>query len=75
MFELSKNDAQRIRQKYIEKLDETIKEIEKYFQDMDIANTNIDDSIYMLMLQTMALCADVQRRINTTNYKSIEDMS
>lgn len=73
MLELSKSDAQKIRQKYLERLDETIKEIEKHFQDMDISNTNIDDRIYMLMLQTMAVCANAQRRLNTTNYKSIED--
>ena len=73
MLELSKSDAQRIRQKYIERLDETVKEIERHFQDMDIANTNIDDDMYMLMLKTMAVCVNAKKQLNTTNYKSIED--
>ena len=73
MLELSKGDALRARKRYIERLDETSKEIERHFQEMDLANTNIDDDMYMLMLQSMAVCINAKAKFNTTNFKSIED--
>lgn len=73
MLELSKGDALRARKRYIERLDETSKEIERHFQEMDLTNTNIDDDMYMLMLQSMAVCAGAKAKLNSTNFKSIGD--
>ena len=63
MNELSKADAERIRTKYIQRLDTVISEIKENFQEMDFENTNKHQSMNELCEETVKICTDAKNKL------------
>lgn len=71
MNELSKQEAEKERNRYISELNKIISKIEKQYNEMDIENTSID--IEEEKAKSIKILTVVIELLNRTTFMSVED--
>lgn len=73
MGELSKADAERLRESYTKKLDSTISKIRKEFSEMDFENTDKHMAMQSLCDDAVRVCQKAKSRMNGMMFMAAED--
>lgn len=69
MSELHKNDAQRIRNGYVNILTDAIKKIDQHLNDMDFCNAKEKDDLVAALQTTKQSCQNAIQRLAMMNFQ------